>query len=112
MSIQIHDGRITHIDRLALSNALYEIAETFAEMSTRWRPETGIPADMQRQARLLAQVARSVLSPVYPYAKGEAFHDAGRHVLANERAAWEFFRTVATPPNTRARREAMTDAEA
>ena len=93
----IHDGTITQLDRIALSHALYETAEQFAELAQRWKPETGIPKDMQRQARLLAQIARAVLGTAYEYARAEAFYDAGRRILANERAAWEFFRCVAPP---------------
>lgn len=109
--MNIHDGQITPVDRIGMSNALYALAERFAAMSNRWRPETGIPADMQRQARLLAEVARATLSPIYDYAKAEAFYEAGDQILRNERAAREFLRTVQTPPNTRARREAKSHAE-
>lgn len=98
MSLQLHDGRITHTDRIAMSNALYALAERFGEQAQRWKPQSGVPDDMRRQARLLAEVARAVLSPIYPYAKAEAFYEAGDRILANERAAWEFFRSVLTPP--------------
>lgn len=90
---------ITRTDRIALSNALYETAESFATFAQRWRQQTGIPDDMRRQARLLAEVARAVLGTGYEYQRAEAFLDAGTRILANERAAWEFFRCVSTPPD-------------
>lgn len=100
----IHDGTTTHTDRIALSNALYSLAERFGELAQRWGEDTGIPRDMQRQSRLLAQVGRSVLSPVYAYEKAEAFYEAGNRILDNERAAWEFFRCVRTAPRRPAHR--------
>lgn len=95
----VHDGTITRTDRIALSNALYALAERFTDHARRWRPETGVPRDLLRQARTLAQLGRAVISPTYEYARAEAFYSAGESILRDEEAAWQFFRTVSTPPS-------------
>lgn len=94
----IHDGRITRTDRIAISNALYELAERYAERSKLWPPTSPMPEDMRRKARTLSQIARAVLSPTFEYARAEAFYDAGCKVLDREIAAWDFFRSVSTHP--------------
>lgn len=95
----VHDGKITRVDRLALSNALYALAERFTEHAHRWARHPDVQADLLRQGRLLAQVGRVVVSSSYDYAKAEAFYSAGDKILGNEEAAWQFFRTLNTPPH-------------
>lgn len=99
MTFALHDGKpATRTDRIGLSNALYGLAERFDDHARRWRPETGVPADLRRQGRTLALIARSVISPTYDYAKAEAFYDAGARILDHEESAWRFFRSATTAP--------------
>lgn len=98
MKTAIHDGTITRTDRIALSNALYALAERFAERSKLWPSTSTMRPDMQRKARMLSEVARATLSPIYEYDRADAFYDAGCKVLDREIAAYEFFRSVNAHP--------------
>lgn len=98
MKTAIHDDTVTRTDRIALSNALYALAERYADRSKLWPPTSPIPEDLRRKARMLSTVARAVLSPSYEYARADAFYDAGCRVLDREIAAHEFFRSVNAHP--------------
>lgn len=87
----------TNTDRIALSNNLYELAESFALEATLW---TSSDAQLQcaRTGRLLAEVARQLLSGRADYTKAEAFQDAATLLLANVVGCRRFFASLLTPP--------------
>ena len=89
--MNIHDGTVTRTDRISMSAALYELAENLVFEGQMWGMGKPIQRDCQRQARILALVARSVLNPNYEYARAEAYYDAGAKILADEQAARRFF---------------------
>lgn len=78
--MNIHTGTITQIDRNALSNDLYELSEALGEEAKRWRPSQR--RELERSSRMLAEIARGVLSGAADYQRAEAFADAGAVLLA------------------------------
>lgn len=88
---QIHDGNITNIDRIALSNALLEVAEGFLQEQELWTMSAPAQAEFAKNARLLAEIGRGVLSGAADFAKAEAFHEAGRLQLGRAIEARRFF---------------------
>lgn len=89
----IHDGTITNIDRVALSNALLEVAEGFMQEQELWTMSAPAQTEFARNARLLAEIGRGVLSGAADFTKAEAFHEAGRLQLGRAIAARRFFAT-------------------
>ena len=94
----IHDGRVTLTDRVALSNGLYEVAESMILEAELWTESQYMPADLRRQARKLGEIARHVLTGTADFAKAEAFNEAGRLILGRAIAARRFFESLNTPP--------------
>lgn len=78
--MNIHTSTITLTDRVALSNDLYELSESFIAEAMRWRPSKR--RDIERNSRVLAELARGVLSGAANYQRAEAFADAGAILLA------------------------------
>ncbi|MCK2028107.1 hypothetical protein KZC56_17555 [Microbacterium sp. SSW1-47] len=78
--MRIHTGTITITDRVALSNDLFELSESFAEEAKRWRPTAR--RELERNSRLLAEIGRGVLSGAADFQRAEAFADAGATTLA------------------------------
>jgi hypothetical protein len=89
--MKIHDGNITNIDRIALSNALLEVAEGFIQEQELWTMSAPARADFAKNARLLAEIGRGVLSGAADFTKAEAFHEAGRMQLGRAIASRRFF---------------------
>lgn len=87
----IHDGTITLIDRIALSNALLEVADGFTQEAELWNLAPDAQQEFHRNARRLAEIARGVLGGYANHAKAEAFHEAGRLQLGRAIAARRFF---------------------
>lgn len=77
--MRIHTGTITVTDRVALSNDLFELSEAFADEAKRWRPTAR--RELERNSRLLAEIARGVLSGAADFQRAEAFADAGATTL-------------------------------
>lgn len=100
----IHDGTITNIDRIALSNALLEVAETFLQEAELWPMSPSSQAEFTKNARLLAEIARGVLSGAADFTKAEAFHEAGRLQLGRAMAARRFFTSVKHKPKRKTQR--------
>lgn len=95
--MRIHTGEVTNIDRISLSNLLYEIAESFAEEADRWKPKR--KAELQRTARYLAELARGVLSGAADFATAEAYADAGAAQFSYTVAQRRALTAILTPPN-------------
>lgn len=81
--MRIHTGTITDIDRIALSNYLYELSESFATEAKSWRPSNR--RELERSSRLLAELGRGVLSGAANYQRAEAYADAGAVLIAEVR---------------------------
>jgi hypothetical protein len=94
----IHSDTITIVDRVALSNALFEIAESFVQEATLWPLMPSARDEFNRTARKLAEIARGVLGGYADFAKAEAFHDAGLIQLGRAMAARRFVTAFETPP--------------
>lgn len=86
----------TNTDRIALSNHLYELAEEFTAEADRWTAENA-KAECERIARLLAEIARGVLSGAANYAKAEAFREAATVIAAHVIGARRFFDALRAP---------------
>lgn len=95
--MMIHTGTVTAIDRIALSNLLYELAESFTEEAERWKPRN--KGELQRTGRLLAELARGVLSGAAQFTTAEAYADAGALQLARAVAQRRALTSILTPPN-------------
>lgn len=78
--MRIHTGTITLTDRVALSNDLFELSESFTVEAKLWRPSSR--RELERSSRVLAELARGVLSGAANYQRAEAFADAGAVLLA------------------------------
>ncbi|PCE13998.1 hypothetical protein AUC47_04945 [Microbacterium sp. SZ1] len=96
--MNIHTDAPTLIDRVALSNSLYELAESFALEATLWTVGSPMRAELERSARLLAELARHVLTGRADHAKAEAFLDGGQTRLAEAQSIRRFRDTLNTPP--------------
>lgn len=95
--MRIHTATITTLDRISLSNLLYEIAESFVEEADRWKPKR--KAELQRTARYLAELARGVLSGAADFQTAEAYADAGALQLSHAVSQRRALTAVLTPPN-------------
>lgn len=95
--MRIHDGTITNIDRISLSNLLYELAESFIQEAELWKPRN--KRELQRTGRLLAELARGVLSGAADFRTAEAYADAGALQLSYAVAQRRVITTITTPPN-------------
>jgi hypothetical protein len=92
------DPEITNTDRIALSNHLYELAESFQLEASVWTsPDAQL--NCARTARKLVEVARHLLSGRADYAKATAYSEAAALILANVVACRRFFTSVLTPPS-------------
>lgn len=78
--MKIHTDTITLTDRVALSNDLYEIAGSLADEAKLWRPSQR--REIERSSRLLAELARGVVSGAADFQRAEAFADAGAVLVA------------------------------
>lgn len=78
--MNIHTGTITLTDRVALGNDLYELAESLTVEAKSWRPSQR--RELERMSRVLAEIARGVVSGAAEYQRAEAFADAGAVLLA------------------------------
>lgn len=84
-------------DRIALSNQLYELAESFALEATLWTsPDAQL--NCARSGRQLAEVARLLIAGRADFAKAQAFADAATMIYRSVIAARRFFTAVMTPP--------------
>ncbi|WP_067200155.1 hypothetical protein [Microbacterium sp. XT11] len=95
MSTDAHEP--TNTDRIALANALYELAESFALEATLWT-SSDAQHNCARTGRLLAEIARQLIAGRANYDKAKAFEDAGRLIHANVVACRRFFTSLLTPP--------------
>lgn len=87
----------TATDRIALSNHLYELAESFALEATLWSsPEASL--NCARSGRQLAEVARHVVAGRADMAKAQAFADAATMIYRSVVGARRFFTAVLAPP--------------
>lgn len=96
-NVRMEDDGPTDVDRIALSNSLYELAESFALEATLWT-STDAVNECSRSARLLNEIARGLLNGSANYAKAEAFHDAAQVILAHVIGCRRFFTSLLTPP--------------
>lgn len=87
----------TLTDRIALSNQLYELAESFALEATLWT-STDAQTNCARSGRQLAEVARLLISGRANYAKAQAFAEAATLIYRNVVACRRFFASMLTPP--------------
>lgn len=91
----------THTDRIALSNQLYELAESFALEVTLWSsPDARL--NLARSGRQLTEVARLLIAGRADYAKAQAFAEAATLIYRNVVATRRFFAAVMHEP-TRSR---------
>ncbi|KNY06858.1 hypothetical protein [Microbacterium sp. GCS4] len=88
----------TNTDRIALSNELYELAESFLLEAQQWT-STDAQQQCARSGRTTAEIARQLLSGRADYAKATAYAEAGRLILANVVACRRFFTSMLTPPS-------------
>lgn len=84
--MNIHTDAPTLTDRVALSNALYELAESCALEASMWLGGR-LKAELNRSATLLGRLARNSLVARVDHAKAEAYLDAGQRMLASAQAA-------------------------
>lgn len=99
-----HDGTITNLDRIALANALLEVADGFIQETDLWVLTPDAQAEFTKNARLLAEIARGVLNGYANFEKAEAFHDAGRQQLGRAIAARRFFTNLNHKPKRKTQR--------
>ena len=86
-------------DRIALSNQLYELAESFALEATLW-PQPEAQLNLARSGRQLAEVARQLLSARADFAKAQAFAEAATLIYRNVVATRRFFAALMHEPKT------------
>lgn len=82
-------------ERVATSNMLLELADTFILESHLWA-EQGAKHELIRSARLLAEIGRAVLTSA-DLDKAEAFIAAGEHIIDTVQGARRFFTCLSTP---------------
>lgn len=87
----------TNVDRIALSNQLYELAESFALEATLWSSDDA-RLNCARSGRQLAEVARNVVAGRADMAKAQAFADAATMIYRSVVGSRRFFTSVLTPP--------------
>lgn len=97
IKVRIHTGTITQIDRNALSVYLYELADTYTDEAKLWKPKNR--RALERSARLLAELARGVLSGAADFQRAEAFADAGAALMAETVAQRRAIDAILTRPN-------------
>lgn len=84
-------------DRLAASNALYNLADRFTDEAERWTGETLRP-QLQRNARLLAQHARQVLT-TGTLEVADAYLEAGDRLINETIADRRLLAEIRRTPN-------------
>lgn len=89
----------TNVDRIALSNQLYELAESFALEATLWR-NADAKLNLARSGRQLAEVARQLIAGRADYAKAHAFADAATSIYRSVVAARRFLTATLPEPTT------------
>ncbi|WP_298038350.1 hypothetical protein [uncultured Microbacterium sp.] len=89
---------ILDVDRIALSNELYELSERFAMEAVLWTPQAAHD-ECVRVARTLAQIARGVISGAADFRKAEAFRDAARMLSEYVVGARRLFDGLSHLPN-------------
>lgn len=87
----------TNTDRIALSNQLYELAESFALEATLWK-DSDAKLNCARSGRQLAEVARQLLGGRANFAKAQAFADAATSIYRSVVACRRFLTSTLTPP--------------
>ncbi|MEV8265953.1 hypothetical protein AB0P00_17585 [Microbacterium sp. NPDC077057] len=87
----------TNVDRIALSNQLYELAESFLLEAQLWT-DTDAQHGCARSGRQLAEVARQLLSGRADYTKAQAFAEAATLIYRNVSGCRRFFTSILTPP--------------
>lgn len=87
----------TNTDRIALSNQLYELAESFALEATLWA-DAEAKLGCARSGRQLAEVARQLIAGRADFAKAQAFADAAGLIYRNVVATRQFFTSITTQP--------------
>lgn len=88
----------TLTDRLALSNQLWELAESFALEATMWK-DSDAKVSCARSARQLAEVARQLIAGRADYAKATAFADAATMIYRSVVSCRRFLTATLTPPS-------------
>lgn len=87
----------TNTDRIALSNQLYELAESFALEATLGK-DSDAKLNCARSGRQLAEVARQLLGGRANFAKAQAFADAATSIYRSVVACRRFLTSTLTPP--------------
>lgn len=87
----------TNTDRIALSNQLYELAESFLDEAQLWT-STDAQHQCARSGRIIAEIARQILAGRADYAKATAYAEASTLILANVTACRRFFTATLTKP--------------
>lgn len=95
--MNIHTGTVTQVDRIALSNLIYELADSFIEEAKHWRPSNR--RELERTARVLAELARGTVSGAADFQRAEAFADAGVVLMAETVAQRRLIEALTTKPN-------------
>lgn len=86
------------MDRLALSNELLSLGETFAIEATMWRdPEC--KAHLMRMARQFTEIGRQVIG-TSDIDVADAYAHEGRRVLGNVQGTRRLFKHLTTPPGS------------
>lgn len=93
----------TNTDRIALSNQLYELAESFALEATLWKADQA-KLNLARSGRQLAEVARQLLSRRADFAKAQAFADAATSIYRSVVACRRFLTSTLAEPTRGAQR--------
>ncbi|MEV4738528.1 MULTISPECIES: hypothetical protein [unclassified Microbacterium] len=88
----------TNTDRIALSNQLYELAESFLLEAQLWT-STDAQQQCARSGRTIAEIARQLLAGRADFAKATAYADASKLILDNVIACRRFFTSMLTPPS-------------
>lgn len=88
----------TNTDRIALSNQLYELAESFLLEAQQWT-STDAQQQCARSGRTTAEIARQLLAGRADFAKATAYAEAAQLILANVTACRRFFTSMLTPPS-------------
>lgn len=86
----------TALDRIALSNELYALAEHFTLEAEKWK-DPDARAQLRHDANLLATIARAMLTTA-DYDRGLAYADVAATAIRNVEGARRFLTAVNTPP--------------
>lgn len=90
---------MSDIDRIAVSNELFEISERFMLEATLWS-EPGCRVELERVARHLSVIARRTLT-AGDIEVADAYARSADLLMRNIEGTRRFFRTVLTPPSVR-----------